>query len=157
QGSFGDDLQYIYEKVKLKRTLELSDMAKQGYTWKVRYFRPLDPEEYQIAIDRNGKELYFAIDRAEDAAGARLPEEDAKKMAETYLRDRHGTYTPFDFGNVTVEKRKNRTDYSFSFKVPKLKIGDADFKIYTSVIGDQVSSFAGSWEIPETWLHEREK
>jgi hypothetical protein len=155
--SGGLDLQYIYEQVKLKRTLELSDIAKQGYMWKVRYFRQLDPEEYTVVIDKYGKELAFAVERAEDASGARLPEEEAKSKADAYLKKEHALYAPFEFASATVEKLKNRTDYSFSFKVPKLKIGDAEFKLYTSVVGDQVSGFAGSWEIPETWKHEREK
>jgi hypothetical protein len=155
--SGGLDLQYIFEQVKLKRTLELSDVAKQGYMWKIRYFRPLDPEEYTVVIDKYGKELAFALDRAEDAAGARLPEDEAKQKAADYLLREHPLYAPYDSPSSTVEKLKNRTDYSFSFKVPKLKIGDADFKIYTAVIGDQVSGFSGSWEIPESWKHERDK
>jgi hypothetical protein len=153
----GLDLQYIYEHVKLERTLELARFAKLGYMWKVRYFRPLDPEEYTVVIDKYGKEVAFAIDRAEDAPGARLEEAAARQKAEEYLKKDHAKYLPFEFANVTVEKLKNRTDYSFTFKVPRLKVADADFKIYTSVVGDQVSGFSTAWEIPETWTHEREK
>jgi len=155
--SAGLDLQYVYEKVKLKQTLALATIAKQGYMWKIRFFKPLDPEEFEVVLDKNGKEIAFAITESEEAAGDRLSEDEAKAKAEEYLKKEHSVYAPFEFSNMTVEKLNNRTDYSFTFVVPKMKVGEADFKLYTSVVGKDVSGFSAAWEIPESWKHERDK
>ena len=40
-------------------------------------------------------------------------------------------------------KRKHRTDYTFTFKVPKYKVKDAEFKVAINVIGDVGSD--NSW------------
>ncbi|PWU00582.1 MAG: hypothetical protein C5B53_03860 [Candidatus Melainabacteria bacterium] len=152
-----NELQYVFEKEQLKRTLELARPAKQHYIWKTRFFKELDPEEYEVVMDQSGKPISFSVVRAEDAPGARLSFEQAKKKAEEYLASSHSAFWPYEFDNVTENQRKGRTDYTFYYKVPKLKVSDADFKISTSIIGDTVSGFDSGWDVPDNWLNERNK
>ena len=152
-----NELQYVFEKVQLKRTLELVNLAKQHYLWKARFFKQLDPEEYEVLLDQSGKPISFTIERAEDAPGARLPLDEAKRKAEEYLASSHSAFGPYEFDNVTENQRKERTDYTFYYKVPKLKVSDADFKISTSIIGDAVSGFDSGWDVPDNWLNDRNK
>lgn len=152
-----DELQYVYEQVKLKKTLELAKIAKRNYIWKVRFFRPLDPQEYEVSIDQTGKTVAFTTVRAEDAPGARLTVEAARKKAEDYLAASHSNFWPYQFDSVTENQRKERTDYTFYYKVPNLKVGEADFKLSTAVVGDVVSGFDSGWEVPDNWLNERNK
>jgi Type II CAAX prenyl endopeptidase Rce1-like len=153
----GVDLQYVYENVKLKKTIEYADLAKQGLVWAVRFFKPLDPEEYEVLLDKNGNEFAFAVKRPEDAPGARLSSEAAKEAAEAHLTHFHAQFKPYEFDTITETKRKDRTDYSVTFKVPKLKVADADFKVTTNLIGDVVSGFSAGWDIPDDWLDQRNK
>lgn len=153
----GIDLQYVYEKLKLKKTLEYADLAKQGLVWGVRFFKPLEPEEYEVLLDKNGNEFAFVVKRQEDAAGARLSSEAAKQAAEAYLNHAHARLKPYEFDTLTETKRKDRTDYAVTFKVPKLKVADADFKVTTNLIGDVVSGFSDGWDIPDDWLDQRNK
>lgn len=153
----GVDLQYVYEKTKLNKTLEYADLTKQGLVWAVRFFKPLEPEEFEVLLDKNGNEFAFAVKRPEDATGARLSAEAAKQAAVAYLDKAHARFKPYEFDTVTETKRKERTDYSVTFKVPKLKVADADFKVSTNVIGDVVSGFSAGWDLPDDWLDQRNK
>jgi hypothetical protein len=152
-----NELQYVFEKMQLKKTLELVKLAKQHYLWKVRFFRQLDPEEYEVVMDQNGAPITFTIVKAEDAPGARLKFEEARQKVEDYLAAAHAIFRPYEFDNVTENQRKERTDYTFSYKVPKLKVNDADFKLSLNVIGDTVSGFDSGWDVPDDWLNERNK
>jgi hypothetical protein len=153
----GEELQYVYENVKLNKTIEYSEIAKPGLLWAVRFFRPLEPEEYEVLLDRNGKEFAFAIKRTEDAPGAHLSIDAAKMAAAQYINSYHAEFKPFDFDTITETRRKDRTDYLVTFKVPKLKVGEADFKVTTNLIGDVVSGFSSGWDIPDDWLDQRNK
>ena len=133
------------------------NLAKQHYLWKVRFFRQLDPEEYEVIMDQSGTPITFTMVKAEDAPGARLKLEEAKEKAEEYLATSHAEFRPYEFENATENQRKERTDYTFSYKVPKLKVNDADFKISTNIIGDSVSGFESGWDVPDDWLNERNK
>jgi hypothetical protein len=155
--SYALDLQYVFEQVKLNKTLEMAKVANQGFMWKTRFFKPLDPDEYEVVLDKSGNEIALAITKSEDDPGANLTEDVARKKAEDYLNHAHAAFAPYQFSSSTVEHLKHRTDYSFTFTAPKMKAGEADLKVYTSVIGDQVSGFSASWEYPESWKQERDK
>jgi hypothetical protein len=155
--SGGNELQYVYEKQGLQRTLELAKLNGQGYIWRVRFFRPLDPEEYEVVLDEKCKPIEFNVTRAEDAPGAKLSMETAKEKAQGYLNSEQKLYQPYQFDNVIENKRKERIDYTFTFMVPKFKVAEADFKISTSVVGDDVSGFYAGWDIPDNWLNDRNK
>ena len=70
----------------------------------------------------------------EDAPGARLTQAVAKEKIEGYLKQEHPEMVPFQFDDVSEERLKNRTDWDFTYKVPKYKIGDADYKIVISTL-----------------------
>jgi hypothetical protein len=93
----------------------------------------------------------------EDAPGAKLTQADARARAEEFLNGTYAKYKPLVFDDATTQEQKNRNDYNFTFKVDRLKVDEADFKVNTGVVGKYVSGFSRSWDIPDKWRYERDK
>lgn len=151
------EMQYIYEKAGFAKANLLAEEVEHSYKWSVRFFKPLVQEEYQVLLDQNGKVISQTITKPEDAAGAKLTEGQARKIAEDYLKEYRSLYAPLEFDDVKVENRKNRIDYNFTYKVPKYKVADADFIVTQEVIGDIPSAVSHYWKIPDQWRWERQK
>jgi len=148
-------LQYSFEKAGFAKTAELAIRPGHPLVWQVRFFKPLDPQEYLVSLDAAGRPLSLGVSRAEDAPGARLPETQARAMVESYLDTEHRELIPIQFVDVARRTRKARTDYEFTFEVPKFKVAEAVFKVNVSAIGDAVCSFDQGWDLPQSWLFER--
>ena len=155
---YSNSLQYIYEKVGFKKTAQYVKDLYLGYIWSVRFFRPLQSQEYRVTIcGDTGKEYGYTTTKEEDAAGARISKDEARKLSEKYLQEHHPEYCPFEFDSDAETKRKNRTDHAVTFKVPRYKVAEADFKATVWVVGNEVSSFMGNWSIPAKWTFEYSK
>jgi hypothetical protein len=149
--------QYAFEKAGFAKANELAEAIVPSYTWQIRFFKPLCPEEYCVYLDQNGQMLFRTITKDENASGAKLDQAAAQKIAEAYVQKYRPIYVPFEFDNAGVSQRKNRTDYDFTFKVPKFKVADADFFVTVQVVGDMPSAISHYWKLPDQWRWDREK
>lgn len=155
QGSL--EFQYIFEKEGFRKADELAQEIEHSYKWNIRFFKPLEPSEYEVILDENGNVVSQTIIRDEDAPGAKLTQAEAIKLAEDFLAEHRKVYSPLKFDNAKVVNRKNRIDYSLTFKVPRFKVADADFIVTEEVVGGAPSSVSHYWKIPDQWRWEREK
>ena len=149
--------QYAFEKVPLPKVMDLAHTACSGFVWRTRFFRVGDRSEYEVDLDSNGNEISFDVTKPEDATGAKLDQNEARKVAEEYLTTVRPNLGPHELENVSEEQEANRTDYQFKFKVPSLKVGDAEFEIAANVIGDEPSQVSQDWDLPDQWMFERKK
>jgi hypothetical protein len=150
-------LQYVFEKEKYNRTKDLAKNLSPRLSWKVWFFKELDPEQFYVAVSPDGKVVSQWVIEDEDAAGAKLTEVEARRLAEDFLNREYARFKPFIFEDATKQEQKNRNDYSFTYRVDQLKVGEAEFKVRTGVIGKYVSGYSRSWDIPDNWRYEREK
>lgn len=150
-------LQYVLEKKGFKQTKELAKALSPRLSWKVHFFKELDPEQFYVAIDPDGKVLAQWVLEDEDTRGAKLEQPEARKLAEGFLQQTHPEYAPYVFDDATKHEQKNRNDYAFTFRNDKLHVGEAEFKITTGIVGKYVSSYNRSWDVPDKWLYDREK
>ena len=151
-----DDAQYIYEQLGFDKTKKLIQQRQHTFMWDVRFIKPLSPTEYRCTFDENGKFIGLGYNKGEDDPGANLTQKEAQLIAENDLKA-HPRINPFVLDDTSVEKRKNRTDYHFTFKVPKLKVKDADFKIRIDVMGDVAANRLTGWDVPDEWSWKRSK
>lgn len=152
-----DELQYVFEKEKLQKTLELSAVTQPGYVWAVSFFRFDDPTAYRVQLRGDGSEYSLDIQEDDDAPGLNISEEEAQKVAEAYVRRVHPEYKEFKLSRSSWYERKSRKDYKIDFVVPSLKVGEAEYKFTLEVIGGRPCNFTQSWLIPDKWSFEREK
>ena len=148
-------LRYLLERRALKESDQIYRQATAPLLWEVRYFRPLQKEEYLVFVDaQTGKVFEHQHEVDEDAPGAALAQEDARKLAEQAMQERGYTPTDFKLVDSTSNKRKAREDYAFTWKAnpsdPR-NVGSAEYRLEADVAGDQVVSFRRSFKLPEDW------
>lgn len=151
------ELQYVFEKEKYDRTKELAKSLEPRLLWRVRFFKELDPTEYYVTMSTSGKPQTQYVVLEEDAAAKSISQEEAKTKVQQFLQREHPELGALQFEDSTKHDRKARTDYDVDFKIPTLKAGEAEYKVYSGTVGDQVSGFSRGWQIPDQWLFERNK
>ncbi|MBM3290133.1 MAG: CPBP family intramembrane metalloprotease, partial [Candidatus Hydrogenedentes bacterium] len=136
-----DATDYVWQQVG---EAELDRIWKERFSdsvrWKVRFFRPRTPEEFEVyvsAIDAT-RTIDYDHQLPEDAPGASLAIQQAQAVAERYLRGSRGIaldrYSLADFGTVD---RPHRKDHWFSWEDPSFQVGDAKFRVFLWVLGDE--------------------
>lgn len=149
--------QYVLEQSDRDTVRKNFNNTRRGYFWGVRFCKPLYSEEYCVFLDGNGNENSFSIDREEDDAGAKLTSDAARKKAEEYLLRVHPEQKDCKFKEISSQIRKNRTDFRVEFTNPTLKVGEAEYRVSISVIGDQVGNYQQWWDVPDSWTFARRK
>ncbi len=126
--------------------------------WMTRYFQPLHKEEWRVYVDQQGKVSRVDHLLDEKAPGARLSPEQARRIAELYLSAKQGI--PVDryrLVDSSVDKKDQRTDYSFVWEDSSFHAGEAQARIELDVLGDEVSGYRRFLKLPEEWLREFQK
>jgi membrane protease YdiL (CAAX protease family) len=151
-------------KVYLERTqgLERMNALTQGpihlWRWSHRWFKPQQKEEYRVDVTPTGQVVGFDHEIPEAAPGANLPADQARAIAENFLRDvMHRDLGSLEFLATETEKRPARTDYSYTWKQKNVELGDGSYRISVEVDGDQVAAYSEFVKVPEQWSREYQK
>ena len=128
--------------------------------WEVRYFRPLQKEEYQVFVDPVSGEVFgFHHALEENAPGASLSPEQARALAEQAVREHGYRLEDFELQSSDATKRKAREDYTLVWQAkpgdPR-NVGDAHYRLEVDIAGDQVVGFSRSFKLPEEWERAQE-
>ncbi|MBX9669627.1 MAG: CPBP family intramembrane metalloprotease [Candidatus Obscuribacterales bacterium] len=150
-------LQYAYENVGLEATRKYAEKAYFPTVWVVRFFKPMQIEEYAVGVDVKGRIVAPVITIAEDAGGANLPKANAIQIAEKSIADLRPEFGKLAFSSISEVKRKNRTDYTIEFKVPSWKIADADCIVSATVLGDKLGTYSSGLNVPDKWQFEHSR
>ncbi len=122
------------------------------WCWTNRWVRELEKKEFQVAVTTSGELLSFSHLVEEEAPGARLEEAEARRLAEAFLADDLGRdLAALDFVETQAEERPNRMDYTFSWKLRDFAVGEAHYRFYVRLQGDQIGSFGEYLKVPESW------
>ena len=146
-------------QIFLERTLGLAEANRlvrewvSVWFWHVRYFKPLQKEEFRVRIDPGGRVVGFSHSVLESDEGASLPEEDARRIAEAFLADVQGfslnAYEPI---GASSTDRPKRTDHTFTYRKRDFVVGDdGHYRLHVTVQGDRVGSFYEYLKVPETF------
>ena len=114
--------------------------------------RQLKKEEFQATVTTSGELVSFSHLIEEEAPGASLAEAEARRLAETFLTGELGRdLTALDFVEAQAQERPNRIDYTFSWKLRDFAVGEAHYRFYVRLQGDQIGGFGEYLKIPEAW------
>ena len=152
-------LRYLAERKSLEQSDQIYRQATHLELWVVRYFRPLQKEEYLVFVDPVSGEVFghrHLLD--EDAAGASLSPEQARELAARAVQEHGYRLEEFELQNSQASKRKAREDYTLVWQAkpgdPR-NVGDAHYRLEVEIAGDQVVGFSRSFKLPEEWERER--
>lgn len=151
---------YFLERLSVRETGAVLRKAWHPLLWTVRFYRPLEREQYEIALDASSGKVYGLRHLLEETApGARLTMDQAQALGEKALAE-HG-YSPADFvlQSSQARERKAREDYSLVWQAkpgdPR-NVGGAYYRLDVAIAGDQVVDFGRQYKLPESWVRARE-
>lgn len=153
-------LRYLFEHRSVKQSERLYRQATKLELWEVRFFKPLQKEEYNVFVDPIDNRVFsyrHVLD--ENAPGATLSAEAARSLGETFLQQKGYRLSDFELENSEATKRKAREDHTLTWQAEKnnpLNVGDARFRVGVEIAGDQIVGVSRYFKIPEKWERQRE-
>jgi len=154
--AFGHDQS---EQIFLERTVGLQEanrLAREWisvWAWNVRWFKPLEKEEFRVLLDPGGRVVNFSHRIMESAEGARIAQDDALPIAERFLsKVQHFGLEGYELIERSSVERKARTDHTFTYRRRDFTIGDdGHYRLVVVVHGDRVGVFAEYLKVPESF------
>jgi hypothetical protein len=150
---------FLQKSVGLAETNRLAKDWVSVFSWKVRWYQPLEKEEVHVHLDPRGRVVYYSHRILDEAEGARLVEEDAQPVAESFAFDKMG----FDRGEweaveKSSEERTGRMDHTFTYRKNGFVVGDdGHYRLRVVVKGDAVGGFDEFLLVPETFKRDFEE
>ncbi len=150
--------EYLLEHGTLDRIADLYNGELSDLSWRVRYFRFLQPEEFDVSLDTHGRFLTWGHTVLREAPGAALDEGAALARAQGSLARDRGMDPA---GQILVmagpTQQEHRRDWLFAFDQRAFDWGEAKLRTFIRVQGDEaIDSIRLEW-IPQWWRLEHEK
>lgn len=153
--------QYLLQFRNVPETERLYRQATKLALWEVRYFKPLQKEEYGVFMDAEGGGVFgFRHELDENAPGATLTSAQALDLGQHFVASQGFNLADFDLQDSHSIKRKAREDYSLTWQAKAgnpLNVGDEHYRLDLSIAGDQVANFSRYFHLPEAWERQQEE
>lgn len=152
---------YVLEKAPVARLNQLYEKESKGSRWCVRFFKPLQREEYRIYLDPKSLALVsFSRELEEEAAGATIVQDSARAIAARFAQLHGVAVQQMELKEAQEEKRKNRTDHTFTWEAPEndpANLQEMKYRCTVVIQGDQPALFTIFPKLAETYIRDREK
>lgn len=152
--------------VFLQRTLGLDTASAWArdqvpiWSWRVRWFKPQEKEEWQVRVGVDGAVVGFAHVVEESAPGAALTQDSALAVAEALLRAQGWDPDSLDRVESSSERRDQRTDHHFTWEKRGTQVfwaqpdgagGSGAVRLAVDVQGDRVGAYRRFLKVPEAF------
>ena len=158
--SFSSDSSAAYY---LQRTLGIEEsntrLAREKwpiYYWYARWFKPLEKEEFRVYLMPDGKLLGLSHIIQEDAAGAKISQENAQDIAESFLVQ-NVNWLPDEWERVEASSETQpggRVDHTFTWQSKDFSAGESELRYMVIVQGDQTGYVDYFIKIPESFTRQ---
>ncbi len=143
---------FLERELGLEGATQVIGNPVQLWRWSNRWVRELEKEEFQATVTTSGELVSFSHLIEEEAPGASLAEAEARRLAATFLTGELGRdLAALDFVEAQAQERPNRIDYTFSWKLRDFAVGEAHYRFYVRIQGDEIGGFGEYLKIPEAW------
>ncbi len=143
------------ERLEGLDTLNATGRSRSIWYWQVRFFQPLQAEEYSVRVDPSGPIVGFQRTLPEAEPGGEPAEAEARRTAEAMLQDFGFEPAELDPVSAAVERRPNRLDHTFVWEKPGAEIVDATYRVRVTVQGVDAGGLTQFFKIPEDWRREQ--
>ena len=128
------------------------------WRWSYRWFRPQQKEEYRVDFTTRGDLAGFEHLLPEEAARPAATAEQARAIAEDFLRRRlQLDLGSLEFVEVSEVGRPNRSDRVFTWKERDFNLHDATNRLGITVLGNEVGGYREYLKIPEQWTRDYQR
>jgi membrane protease YdiL (CAAX protease family) len=145
---------YLQRTLGILRTNELAQQENLPlWLWKMRWFQPLQKEEFGLSLLPDGTVVGMSHTLLEDAPGADLPQTEAQALAEIYLAaDRGWNLAGWELVTASTESQPGgRADHHFEWRRLDWNVGDSELRLAVDVQGNQVDGYDHRLEVPEAF------
>jgi hypothetical protein len=152
------EAKYILEKTNRENLHFIYQKELKLAHWLVRYFKPLQKEEFILKILPSGKvySYHHLIEERKEAKSS--SEGEALKKAQKYLTgEKKIKLDSYHLVGLNKEEKEKRVDYKFTWEKRKDEIGQAKFRISLRVQGEEVVDFEKKLHLPERWLRKAQQ
>jgi hypothetical protein len=153
-------LHYLLERRSVRETDLLYRSATRLLLWHIRYFRPLEKDEYLVHIDAsNGTVFGYSRVLDENAASASISPDAARALAEKAIAAHGYPMSGFELQESSSQQRKARKDYTLVWQAKSgdpRNVGEALYRLQVEIAGDQMIRFARYFKLPEQWLRQEQ-
>ncbi|HZT33822.1 MAG TPA: CPBP family intramembrane glutamic endopeptidase [Bryobacteraceae bacterium] len=156
---YDDDAKTFLEReLGLERANRIMGARVRLWQWSRRWFRPLEKEEFRVDVTPRGETVGFAHLIPEAAARPSVSPEQARALAEGFLREvMHRDPAGLDFVEGSSVSRPARTDHIFAWKEHDFDVKGATYRVEVTVLGSEIGGYREYLKIPETWQRDYER
>jgi membrane protease YdiL (CAAX protease family) len=157
--SYDDEAKTFLEReAGLEQANRLMGARVRLWRWDYRWFRPQQKEEYGVAFTPGGELAGFRHEIPEEAARPAASAEEARGLAEDFLRSRlHRDPASLEFVEESDQTRPHRVDREFTWKERDFNLHDATIRMTVAVLGDEVGGYREYLKIPEQWTRDYQR
>lgn len=149
---------YLREQLGTAKAYDAFAELSDGFYWLIRYFQPMEKEEWKILARTSGA-LYSKEHVIPEAAGGANPEREAAiARAEIYVTKQLGReLTGYRLIEAVKEQQPNRTDWSITWEQETPIAGKAYPRLQVVTAGLEPLRFKATIKLPEEWEREQAK
>lgn len=120
-----------------KEKIKLINQLSGGHRWQMRWFKPLQKEEFKISYTKDGVLAFFEHSVSDELAGDTLPQSIAYSMAKMFLKNMPSIeYIEKDWISKVkrIDTKPNRVEHYFQWEHTKHTFEDGNLTIRMSII-----------------------
>ncbi len=151
---------YLERELGLQQANRLMSTELNIWYWDVRFFRPLQEEEYLVRLSPAGKVIAYEHRIEEARAANSLNRDQALAQAQEFLQGKFA----IDLNNweflpeeANSETRPNRVDWSFTWERKGFKAKEAPYRLHVGLDGDRLASTHEFLKVPDAWSRAYQK
>jgi membrane protease YdiL (CAAX protease family) len=149
---------FLEREAGLERANRIMSGRVRLWRWSYRWFRPLQKEEFRVDITPQGALAGFRHEVAEDAARPAVSGEEARALAENFLRTAVGReLASLEFVDTSEIVRPHRVDRVYSWKERDFAVRDATTRVEVTVLGNEVGGYSEYLKVPDQWKRDYQR
>jgi len=148
---------YLERELGLQQANHLMSSELSIWYWEVRFFRPMQQEEFRVRVSPAGKVVGYEHKIEEARAAKSLNREEAISAADQFLRTNIGAdLNSWEFLQAEANSltRPNRLDWSFTWERKGFKAKEAPYRLQVGLQGDRIGSTQEFLKVPEAWTRD---
>jgi membrane protease YdiL (CAAX protease family) len=145
---------YLERELGLQKANQLMSSELNIWYWDVRFFKPLQEEEFRVKVNPAGQIVGYEHKIEEARAGASLDQASALSRAQEYVSRKLGlTSAGWDLlrEEANSTKKPSRLDWSFTWEKHGFRAKDAPYRLQVSLHGDGIGDSEEFLKVPEAW------